>query len=211
MFNLYGEDPEKKILGCGDGPASFNAEMADAGYAVVSVDPIYRFSGADIQARFNASSDALLSQVRASLDSWNWSYHKNPEALLANRQRTLVKFLADYETGKRDGRYQTAALPTLPFSEGQFDLALCSHLLFVYSDQLSEEFHVQSVRELCRVAKEVRVFPLLSLSQERSPHIAPVLAWVNESGWSGKIMRVNYEFQKGGNEMLQIQRRECMM
>ena len=206
MFNLNQEELEKKILGCGDGPASFNAEMAGAGYTVVSIDPIYCFSGADIEARFNASSDTLIRQVRASLNTWNWSYHQDPDALLANRKNALMRFLADYETGKLNGRYQTAALPTLPLSDGQFDLALCSHLLFLYSNQLSEEFHVQSVTELCRVAREVRIFPLLSLSHQRSSHVAPVLARLNRAGWSGKIVRVNYEFQKGGNEMMQIRR-----
>jgi len=207
MFDLSRADMGKRILGCGDGPASFNAEMAAHGYRVVSVDPIYAFPGADIQARFNDSSDMLLDQVRASLDKWNWRFHQNPEGLLANRKNALMKFLADYENGKREGRYLTAALPALPFSDGQFDLAICSHLLFLYSEQLSEDFHIQSVRELCRVANEVRVFPLLSLSHQRSPHLAPVLAWLDRVGWTGKIMRVGYEFQKGGNEMLQIRRR----
>ena len=208
MFNLNHHDLQKRILGCGDGPASFNAEMTDAGFNVVSFDPIYAFSGADIHKRFDASSEAIVGQVRATLDTWNWSYHKNPEGLLANRKKALTKFLADFETGKRDGRYQVASLPTLPFADGQFDLALCSHLLFLYSEQLSEEFHMRSIKELCRVAKEVRIFPLLSLSHRQSPHIAPVLAQLDEDGWSGNIVCVNYEFQKGGNEMLQTRRRE---
>jgi len=207
MFNLSRADLGKRILGCGDGPASFNAEMTADGGSVVSIDPIYACSGAEIQSRFDASSDMLMNQVRATMDRWNWDYHRNPEGLLANRKNALMKFLADYELGKRAGRYQTAALPALPYSDGQFDLALCSHLLFLYSDQFSEEFHVQSVLELCRVAKEIRIFPLLSLAHRRSPHIAPVMVRLDEAGWSGKIVRVGYEFQKGGNEMLQIQKR----
>lgn len=207
MFSLDQDDLQKTILGCGDGPASFNAEMTETGLSVVSFDPIYSFSGGDIQARFDASSEIIVSQVRATLETWNWNYHHNPEDLLANRRVALGKFLADYETGKQTGRYQVASLPSLPFSDGQFDLALCSHLLFLYSERLSEEFHVQSVLELCRVAKEVRIFPLLALSHQRSPHIAPVLARLDQEGLSGKIARVNYEFQKGVNEMLHIKRR----
>ena len=52
----------------------------------------------------------------------------------------------------------------LPFADGEFDLALSSHLLFLYSAQLGKDFHLQSMFELCRVAREVRVFPLLALN-----------------------------------------------
>ncbi|WNN90803.1 hypothetical protein [Gloeocapsopsis dulcis] len=41
MFNLSEADLNTKIFGCGDGLASFNAEMTQLGYSVVSVDPIY--------------------------------------------------------------------------------------------------------------------------------------------------------------------------
>ena len=206
MFSLGGADLKKNIVGGGDGPASFNAEMTQAGYSVVSFDPIYSLSGEDIRKRFFACSETIINQVRATGDSWNWNYHRNPQVLLTNRKTALEKFLADYDSGKREGRYQTASLPSLPFADRQFDLALCSHLLFLYSEQFSEEFHVRSVFELCRIAKEVRIFPLLSLSHRRSPHIAPVIAELDQAGHSSKIVHVNYEFQKGGNEMLHIQR-----
>jgi hypothetical protein len=207
MFRLASDDLRGRLLGCGDGPASFNAEMTAAGYFVVSVDPIYFCSGSEIAAKFDASSEKVIGQVRATLSKWNWDYHRDPDGLLANRRKAMVKFLADYEAGLRTGRYQIASLPCLPFSEGYFDLALCSHLLFLYSDQLSEEFHIKSVLELCRVASEVRIFPLLALSHRRSPHIAPVCARLAQAGWSSEIIRVDYEFQKGGNEMLRIFRR----
>jgi SAM-dependent methyltransferase len=206
MFSLTPDDLRGRILGCGDGPASFNAEMTEAGYPVVSVDPCYAYPGSEIAGRFEANLETVIKQVCASFDKWNWDYHRNPDGLLANRRNALDKFLADYEAGRRAGRYQVASLPKLPFSDGCFDLALCSHLLFLYSDQLSEEFHVQSVRELCRVAREVRIFPLLALSHQISPHIAAVRARVAQAGWASEIVRVNYEFQKGGDKMLRILR-----
>ena len=207
MFNLTAADLRGKILGCGDGPASFNAEMTSAGFSVVSVDPIYICSGAEIAARFEATSATIIDQVRASLSKWNWDYHGDPDGLLVNRRRALNQFLADYDVGRQQGRYQIASLPELPFADGQFDLALCSHLLFLYSEHLSEEFHVQSVSELCRVAREVRIFPLLTLSHQPSPHLVPVRARLEQVGWASEIVRVNYEFQKGGNEMLRVFRR----
>ena len=65
-------------------------------------------------------------------------------------------------------------MPALPFADAGFGLALCSRLLFLYSDHLSPDAHVAALRELLRVAREVRVFPLLTLAGEPSPNLAPV-------------------------------------
>jgi len=53
MFSLSANDLDRKILGCGDGPACFNAELTKAGGDVVSVDPIYQFNGQEIYSRIN--------------------------------------------------------------------------------------------------------------------------------------------------------------
>jgi hypothetical protein len=118
----------------------------------------------------------------------------------------MPAFLDDYATGMAEGRYLNSALPTLPFRDGDFDLALCSHLLFLYSQQLDQEFHYSSRLELCRVAKEVRVFPLLALGGAISPHLEGSVEMLREAGHQVSIQRVNYEFQRGANEMLQIKR-----
>ena len=46
-----------------------------------------------------------------------------------------------------------------PLADDSFDLALCSHLLFLYTDHLDAAFHIAAVQELLRVAGEVRIFP----------------------------------------------------
>lgn len=58
---------------------------------------------------------------------------------------------------------RTPAVLPLERGSGKFDIALSSHFLFFYSAQLSAEFHLQALREMLRVAREVRVFPLLAL------------------------------------------------
>jgi hypothetical protein len=95
-------------------------------------------------------------------------------------------------------------LPLLPFANGHFDLAVCSHLLFLYSEQLSEDFHLSSIHELCRVAAEVRIFPLLELGAHQSRHLERVTSKLRESGYTVSIVRVAYEFQKGGNQMMVV-------
>lgn len=113
-------------------------------------------------------------------------------------------FLKDYESGKQQGRYQTAALPTLPFPDQTFELALCSHFLFLYSKQYDVAFHLASIRELLRISTEVRIFPLLTLMLEPSPYIQPVIQACQDWGYVASIETVGYELQKGGNQMLVI-------
>jgi hypothetical protein len=88
-----------------------------------------------------------------------------------------------------------------------FDLALCSHFLFTYSDHLSEEFHLDAILEMCRVAREVRIFPLLKISGEVSPWLQPVIGELVARGYGVERMPVSYEFQKGGNQMLRVELR----
>jgi SAM-dependent methyltransferase len=205
MFDLSEADLNQRILGCGDGPASFNAEMAQQGHQVVSIDPLYAFTAAQIQQRVEATYEPIVTQVRQNPDRYCWDLFRDPEALGQARLAAMQTFLQDYETGKAAGRYLTQALPRLDFADSKFDLCLCSHLLFLYSEQLSLEFHLTSIRELLRVASEVRIFPLLQLGCQPSPYIEPVLQALADQ-FMVEIQPVAYEFQKGGNQMMRLSR-----
>jgi hypothetical protein len=206
MFTLSEGDLEKRIIGVGDGPASFNAEVSTFGKRVVSVDPLYVFNATDIERQFYSVVDGIIAQVKATPDDWVWTYHRSPDHLRENRVNVLKKFVADYETGRLEGRYVVGELPHLDFGDSQFDLALCSHFLFLYSDHFTYEFHRASIYEMLRVAREVRIFPLLTLMLKGSPHLGPVIADLESSGFSVRICTVSYELQRGGNQMLQVQK-----
>jgi hypothetical protein len=81
-------------------------------------------------------------------------------------------------------------------------LALCSHFLFLYSDCFGFEFHLESIKEMCRIAKEVRIFPLLTLKGERSLYIDRIKNEIQRLGVKSEIVKVKYELQKGGSEMI---------
>jgi hypothetical protein len=115
-------------------------------------------------------------------------------------------FLADYDAGRSEGRYIAAAMPSLPFAEASFDLAVCSHFLFLYSEQLGHPFHEDAVVELCRVSNEVRIFPILALGGSTSPHVVSVSAKLRDLNCTVTIERVGYAFQRGGNEMMRIRK-----
>lgn len=204
MFNLTEADLTRRILGCADGPAAFNAVMTQRGNSVISVDPLYDFSAAEIRSRIADTYDVILDQVRQSPTDYVWEAITSVEELGHVRMQAMTAFLNDYETGKTEGRYRAESLPHLPFPPQQFDLALVSHFLFLYSEHLSYEFHLRSLQTLLHVAQEVRIFPLLTLSGTRSPYVDPVIAELSTAGYTVTLESAQYEFQKGGYQMMRI-------
>jgi len=204
MFALSEVDLSRKIIGVADGPASFNADMFAFGRRVVSVDPLYEIPAGEIERQFYTVVDDIIGQVKAAPDDWVWWYHRSPEHLRENRIAVLHRFLTDYEYGRSDGRYVVGQLPDLDFADHEFDLALCSHFLFLYSEHLSYEFHLASIREMLRVAGEVRIFPLLTLTLDKSPYLQALIDQLNSDGLTARVVKVDYELQRGGNEMLRV-------
>ena len=208
MFNLIESDLRGRILGCGDGPASFNAEMSAQGRAVVSVDPLYAFPAAAIERRVEETHDIIIEQVTRNRDDFVWTHVPSIPALGRRRMGAMRSFLADFPQGKREGRYVDASLPDLPFDDNAFDLALSSHFLFLYSEQFDLAFHLRALQEMLRVAGEARVFPLLQIGGAHSPHVQAVLSTFAAQGIRATMESVSYEFQRGGNRMMRL-RKSC--
>jgi hypothetical protein len=204
MFALSADDLSGRILGCGDGPASFNAEATAHGHRVVSIDPVYRFNADEIQRRVEETSPEIVRRMVENPERFVWTHFDTPEAVADARLSAMRGFAADYETGRHEGRYLEASLPRLPLADGAFDLALSSHFVFLYSDELSYAFHLEAIREMCRVAREARVFPLLDMQSRVSAHLEPVTEQLTVEGYTFERRRVDYEFQKGANEMLVV-------
>ena len=207
MFELDESDLGGRILGCGDGPASFNAEMSAQGHAVVSVDPLYAASAAAIERRVEETFDEVMDQVRQHPEEFVWTHVPSIAELGRRRMAAMRQFIADYPRGKAEGRYVEGSLPELPFDDGAFDLALSSHLLFLYSEQLDLAFHIRALEEMLRAATEVRVFPLLQLGGTPSPHVERVVDVLKSRSTDVIVEPVGYEFQRGGNRMLRLRRK----
>lgn len=206
MFELSEADLRLRILGCGDGPSEFNARLTESGGNIVSVDPIYEFAAPQILDRISETYHTVMDQMRDNQADYVWSAVTSVEELGRIRMSAMYAFLRDFEAGKRKGRYIAGELPSLAFDSGQFDIALSSHFLFLYSAHLSVEFHVQALDEMLRVANEARIFPLLTLDGKRSPHLNVVIDHLDKQGFDVSVRHVPYEFQRGGNEMLRIER-----
>jgi len=204
MFELGDGDLGRHILGCADGPASFNKTLTERGGRIVSVDPIYEFGAEDLHDQIEATYEKIMEEAHKNLDQFHWKQIRSVEELGRVRLAAMHEFLDDLEAGKTEARYVVGRLPNLPFHDGEFDLALCAHFLFLYSDRLGLDFHVEALIELARVAPEARVFPLLNLDGSRSQHVDETVRRLEKKGYDVDIRKVSYEFRKGGNELLTV-------
>lgn len=208
MFALSDEDLTRRILGCGDGPASFNAELTRRGGTVVSVDPLYACDVNDISKRIAETFEQVIRETGKNMDEFVWEQIGSLEELGKVRMKAMRDFLADYPRGKLEARYLAESAPVLSFPDDSFDLAVVSHFLFLYSNHLDLRFHIDAVTELCRVCGETRIFPLLQLGAIPSPHVEPLSAHFKAVGYEVAQIQVPYEFQRGGNRMLRIRKVE---
>ena len=167
-----------------------------------SIDPVYQFSADQIRARIVEVCPDILAQLEATRDQYVWDSIRDVDHLAQVRMTAMERFLADYEAGRQAGRYRSGGLPELPFADHEFELALCSHFLFLYSAQVDLQQHIAGMKALCRVAREVRVYPLLTLAGEVSPYLKPVMDSLLDAGVTVEIRRVDYQFQKGATHML---------
>ena len=204
MFCLSEKDLTRDIVGVGDGPASFNVRMFQRGTPIVSVDPIYRCSEAELRQRIQETYEDVIAQARLNQDKFVWTKFSSVDELAEIRMQAMDEFCRDFESGKQQERYIDASLPNLPFPDKRFDLVLSSHFLFLYSANLNFAFHLDAVRELLRIGTEVRIFPIVDVNSNPSPFLPPIIDELKEEGVACSVERVPYHFQKTGNEMLRL-------
>ena len=72
MFAMSEADLHSRILGCADGPSSFNAEATRRGLRVISCDPLYQCDAGQIRARIEATFDTVVEQTRRNAAEFVW-------------------------------------------------------------------------------------------------------------------------------------------
>jgi hypothetical protein len=100
-------------------------------------------------------------------------------------------------------------LPELNYKNQAFHLALCSQFLFWYSDLLSEDFHVASLKAFCRVATEVQIYPLIDRFGKPSGHLGKVLQRLQEQGIGAEVRSVAQPIQGSDNALLRLWTETC--
>ena len=206
MFGMGSDFTGKRILDCGGGPSSFNAEQFENSVNIISIDPLYKYTRDKIKRRIDETFEDIIDQTRQNQDKFSWSTFKSVEDIAENRRKAMDRFLSDYDAGLRDSRYLAEELPKVSFEDNKFDLALSSHLLFLYEKLFSFEFHVNAIIEMLRVAKEVRIFPLVDLNAEKCSYIDEIMDLFSNKNLNVSIVSVAYESQKGGNQYMKIKK-----
>lgn len=209
MFDLSEDDLHKKILEYGCGPTAVNAACHQAMMDVVSCDPLFTLDKAAFSEKASLIFDQMVERVKKNQASFDFSQYGGLDGLIAKRLKGMNAFFEDYETGLTEKRYVPLHDYTLPFASFSFDFALCSHYLFADLDDQDVDFHLQVIRELARVAKEVRIFPLIDRKGQPSPFLGPVLLGLQKANYGTEIREVSYHLQPMGNAMLRVWAQQC--
>jgi hypothetical protein len=188
------------VLDCPGGAGGFAARLRARGGEVVSADPAYSADPSELVRRSRAGLEHGLRYLEQNRDSYVWTYFSSAEDLTARRLSALDEFARDFDGP--GARYVPAALPRLPFADRSFRLALCGYLLFAYPDHLDQADHEEALRELLRVAAEVRVYPLIDTSYVRHPGIEDLRRALATEGIVSDVRSVDYRFQAGADEVL---------
>jgi hypothetical protein len=204
MFALTAEDLTLKLLDCAAGPSSVNAELTREGGHIVSCDPLYAKVTEKIQMKTQEMIDALLVKVQENQDKFCWKKVESIEELKRDHQAAAKLFLEDFKSDVDHTRYLAEELPNLSFMPYQFDLALCANFLFDGLYHPSESFIVASIKDMCRVAREARIYPLLDIDGNIAAEVGPVMMQLQQENYGVEIRQVDYQFQKNSNAMLRV-------
>jgi hypothetical protein len=201
MFDLTAADlTAGPVLDCPAGASGFAAGARAAGARITAVDPRYGDPHDDFVARAREDTVFGNQYVRDNPGTYAWGFFRDPDQHLARRLAAVDAFDADRRAHPDD--YVTASLPCLPFADGAFRLVVSSHLLFVYPDHFGYDEHMRFLRELVRVGREVRLFPLVDTTARPWPDRTRLQADLAVGGVHSAVRPVPYEFIRGGRDML---------
>jgi hypothetical protein len=205
MFALQDADLAGRVLDCCSGAASLVAHVHGRGGQAVGCDPLYALGPAELGTRVARDAGAARDLVDSNPGRFSWRWYGSPQARDRMRADAAEEFLADLAVNP--GHYLAGALPRLPFAGQSFDLALCSYLLFSWADRLDEGWHRAALTELARVAREVRVYPLVTAGKgEQVPFLDHLVETLRADGYAVTMRTAEYEFQLGAGQMLIIRR-----
>lgn len=210
MFDLKPVDFEKRILDFPGSISSFNADVHEKAPNVVSGDAIYRLDTDEMRDYAATVLDADADYLKKHADKLLRRGAAALDEIFAMWERNKLHFIQDYAAGKREGRYEAVLMPELPYKDHQFQLALCSD--YVFNRHIQNDCRPdQVVKELCRVAEELRIFPLLTEAGDVSEWLGPIMLELQKNNYGLEVRQVSFENLKGGNAMLRVWALECIV
>ncbi|MFJ6895151.1 hypothetical protein [Streptomyces hokutonensis] len=197
-----------RVLDCPGGASDFAAAVRTMGGQATSVDPCYGDDTAHLTRHITADLNRVLAWTAAQpgrfpLDELGVWRHAPAWRAAADA------FLGDFrrDRDRNTGHYQPAALPRLPFPDDSFTLAVSGFLLFTYPHQFDVDFHLCALRELLRVAAEVRVHPLNDSAGNPYPMLETVLGHLAADGIRVDLIAVPGQSDTRDTQTLRLIRR----
>ena len=209
MFDLNQQELTGKILEFGCGPSAVNAQLEGIAAERVSCDPLFNLDIDTLKTKVALVFADMAKRVRAAQDKFDFELYGDLDGLLQKRQEGIDQFFADYKAGLQEKRYIGVNNIHLPYPDCYFDFALSSHYLFADLEDQDINFHVEMIKELARVAKEVRIFPLIDRYGNPSPFLGPVLLALQQGHYGTELRSVPYHLQTNGNAMLRVWAQAC--
>lgn len=212
MFDLNAHDLTLPLLEYGCGPSAINAALHQKNSWVISVDPLFSLSKPQLFEKVMLMFDARVQEIKNNQGVvLNVSAFGGLDAFIAMRRQGLDDFFKDYEQGLIQERYRSTSIDLLPFADFTFHLALSSHYFFAGETRPSVEEDLVKIKALARLAKEVRIFPLLTQPGVLSPALGPVLLGLQHDNYGVEVREVSCALYPAGNAMLRVWARECVV
>jgi SAM-dependent methyltransferase len=211
MFDLSQAELESGILEYGCGPSAVNSQLTKLNKQVVSCDPLFVLDKDTLSSKAKMIFANMAEEIYLHQDRFDFSQSGGLEKLLVNRQQGMQNFFADYPNGKKEGRYVGISDYHLPFADFTFEYALSSHYFFADLDEQTVDFHLIVIRELARIAKEVRIFPLVDREGNMSEFLGPVLLGLQQENYGVEVREVSFHLHKSGNAMLRVWAQQCVV
>lgn len=214
MFALSEADLEKHFLEYASGATAFNAELHALGGRCVSYDAWFDLDKARLAKKIEAQIATRARDFQSQTQPLDFKRYGDLSHLLAYRKEGIALFLSDYDAGRQEGRYIADLGPhllpkKLPFERDFFDIALVAHAFFSDVPYQTIDDHVFQIQELARVAKDVRIFPLVDADGIPSPCLGPVLLKLQQANYGVEVREVAYHLQTKGNAMLRVWAQQC--
>ncbi len=202
MFDLQEEQlAAGPILDIAAGASSFTADAYERGLEAFAFDPRYALNPEQLIADAEGEIAVSTGKLEKLADQLDLSYYGDLTKHRAGREASLTRFSAHYRMEEeRQLRYQAGSLPTLPYTNGQFSLVLCSHFLFLYEEQFDYAFHLEAIIEMMRVCKPggcIRIYPIMSLKWEPYRFLDQLIEEIEQNGGTTGFFKSKLPFIPG--------------
>lgn len=210
MFDLKESELEEGIVDVASGASSFAAELRARAYHAVSIDPIYKLTAKEMPDFIEKMLLKLGKRLEKQKITFVWAQTNDLSELMGKQRGIADVFLKDYLQRHAALYYIPQALPTIQLKK-KYGLALCANFLFDGPFEDDFTFQVEALKNMCSIAKEARIFPLINSAGQNATHLAPLMAALQAQGYGIEIREVPFLLQDNANAMLRVWSRQCQL